>query len=59
MTTKSMGKKSGKKTHIRCRRCGETTYHRGHEICSSCGYGKSAKIRSYAWMKKKKSNHSK
>ncbi|HLC98423.1 MAG TPA: 50S ribosomal protein L37e, partial [Candidatus Nanoarchaeia archaeon] len=25
--TPSMGKKSGKKTHIFCRRCGKHTYH--------------------------------
>ncbi|MFH2020074.1 MAG: 50S ribosomal protein L37e [archaeon] len=57
--TYSMGKKSGKKTHIRCRRCGEPAYHRGHKKCSACGYGKSAKIRTYAWMKKKRLTHSK
>jgi large subunit ribosomal protein L37e len=56
--TSSHGKKSGKKTHIRCRRCGNATYHRSKEKCSSCGYGKSAKIRTYAWMKKKRLTHS-
>ncbi|MBU0536672.1 MAG: 50S ribosomal protein L37e [Nanoarchaeota archaeon] len=50
--TPSMGKKSGKKTHIFCRRCGKHTYHKRTKICSSCGYGNSAKIRSYAWQKK-------
>ncbi len=54
-----MGLKSGKRTHIRCRRCGTVAYHRGHEKCSACGYGKSAKIRTYAWMKKKRLSHSK
>ncbi|MCM2325019.1 MAG: 50S ribosomal protein L37e [Candidatus Woesearchaeota archaeon] len=57
MATGPMGKKSGKKTHIRCRRCGNATYHRRHNKCSSCGYGKSAKMRSYAWMKKKLVTH--
>jgi len=56
--TSSMGKKSGKKTHIRCRRCGEKTYHCRQSTCSSCGYGKSAKMRSYAWKKKDLLTHS-
>ncbi|MFH1505503.1 MAG: 50S ribosomal protein L37e [archaeon] len=50
--TPSMGKKSGKKTHIVCRRCGKRTYHARKKRCSSCGYGKSAKQRSYTWQKK-------
>ncbi|MEM2131211.1 MAG: 50S ribosomal protein L37e [Candidatus Woesearchaeota archaeon] len=57
--TSSHGKKSGKKSHIRCRRCGNPTYHMRKKKCSSCGYGKSSKIRTYAWMKKKKVSHSK
>ena len=48
--TASHGKKSGKVTHIRCRRCGKPTYHRSKRICSSCGYGKSRRLRSYAWQ---------
>ncbi|MBW2991281.1 50S ribosomal protein L37e [Candidatus Woesearchaeota archaeon] len=51
--TPSMGKKSGKKTHIRCRRCGKHTYHIRKKRCSSCGYGKSTRIRKYNWRKKK------
>jgi len=50
--TASFGKKSGKKTHIVCRRCGNHTYHASHKVCSSCGFGKSAKQRSYSWQKK-------
>jgi large subunit ribosomal protein L37e len=57
--TAAHGKKSGKKTHIRCRRCGEANYHRKKEKCSACGYGKSAKMRGYSWMKKKTLAHSK
>ena len=53
-----MGKKSGKKTHIRCRRCGNRTYHMRKKKCSSCGYGKSSKITGYNWQKKKKLVHS-
>lgn len=47
--TAAMGKKSGKKTHIMCRRCGQHTYHKRKKTCSSCGYGTSARIRKYAW----------
>jgi len=50
--TPSMGRKSGKKTHIYCRRCGRHTYHKSRNICSSCGYGRSSKLRSYSWQKK-------
>ena len=48
--TASMGKKSGKRTHIQCRRCGRGTYHARKKVCSSCGFGKSARLRSYAWQ---------
>ncbi|MBS3143104.1 50S ribosomal protein L37e [Candidatus Woesearchaeota archaeon] len=51
--TASMGVKSGKKNHIYCRRCGRKTYHLTRKRCSSCGYGKSARIRAYTWAKKK------
>ncbi|HLC74695.1 MAG TPA: 50S ribosomal protein L37e [Candidatus Nanoarchaeia archaeon] len=50
--TPSMGKKSGKKNMIRCRRCGSRSYHIRHKACSSCGFGKSKKLRSYAWQVK-------
>jgi len=49
--TPSMGKKSGKKLHIICRRCGKHSYHMKKKVCSSCGYGKSKKRRSYNWKK--------
>ena len=52
--TSSMGKKSGKDVHIRCRRCGKASYHKINSICASCGYGKTAKLRSYAWQKLRK-----
>ncbi len=44
-----MGRKSGKKTHIKCRRCGRNAFHMSHKVCASCGYGKSKKLRSYVW----------
>ncbi len=51
--TPSFGRHSGKKTHIRCRRCGERAYHVRKKKCASCGYGETAKIRKYNWNKKK------
>jgi len=50
--TASMGKKSGKTNMIQCRRCGKKTYHMRKKKCASCGFGKSAKLRSYTWQKK-------
>ena len=52
--TPSMGKKSGKKSHIKCRRCGEHSYHIRKKKCSSCGYGATSTIRKYNWNKKNK-----
>jgi large subunit ribosomal protein L37e len=49
--TPSMGKKSGKKTHIYCRRCGKHTYHIRKKRCASCGYGSSSRKRTYSWKK--------
>jgi len=51
--TPSMGKKSGKKNMIHCRRCGKRTYHIRKKKCSSCGFGKSSKLRSYKWKRDK------
>jgi len=53
--TPSMGKKSGK-SHLvqRCRRCGKRSYRVRKKTCSSCGYGKSSKLRRYSWQKKKR-----
>ena len=50
--TASHGRKSGKKTHIVCRRCGKRTYHASHKVCSSCGFGNGPKLRTYSWQKK-------
>ncbi|MBX8636702.1 MAG: 50S ribosomal protein L37e [Thermoplasmata archaeon] len=48
--TPSQGKHSKGKSHIICRRCGKHAYNvKG--FCASCGYGKSAKVRSYSWAK--------
>ncbi|HLD00492.1 MAG TPA: 50S ribosomal protein L37e [Candidatus Nanoarchaeia archaeon] len=51
--TASMGRKSGKKSHIRCRRCGRTAYHVNKKKCASCGYGDTPFLRKFAWNKKK------
>lgn len=37
-------------THIRCRRCGRVAYRTDKKYCAACGYGKTAKIRSYNWQ---------
>ena len=50
--TPSMGVKSGKKNFIRCRRCGRRTYHIRKKRCSSCGFGKNSKLRSYNWKRR-------
>jgi large subunit ribosomal protein L37e len=49
--TPSQGKKNVK-THVKCRRCGEKSYHVKKGVCSSCGFGKSAKRRDYEWESK-------
>ncbi|MFT4249902.1 MAG: 50S ribosomal protein L37e [Candidatus Woesearchaeota archaeon] len=50
--TPSMGRKSGKINHHKCRRCGKNAYHVRHKVCASCGFGKSSKLRSYAWAER-------
>ncbi|MBI2662697.1 50S ribosomal protein L37e [Candidatus Woesearchaeota archaeon] len=50
--TPSQGKRSGKKSHIYCRRCGKHTYHITKKRCSACGYGARTKLRKYKWSKK-------
>ncbi len=52
--TPSMGKKSGKRTTMRCRRCGKLSYHKIKHKCASCGYGETAKLRKYTWQNQKK-----
>ena len=50
--TPSFGKKSGKKSHIQCRRCGNHAFHIRKKVCASCNFGKSSKRRSYAWAER-------
>ena len=49
--TPSMGRKSGKKNMIHCRRCGSRSYHASRKVCSGCGFGRMKKMRSYNWKK--------
>ncbi len=50
--TAAQGKRSGGKSHMMCRRCGRRAYHVRHKVCSSCSFGRSGRLRSYAWSKK-------
>jgi large subunit ribosomal protein L37e len=50
--TPAMGRRSGKKNMIHCRRCGRRTYHLRKKKCAACGYGKSARMRKYKFYKK-------
>jgi large subunit ribosomal protein L37e len=43
--------RGGRRTHMQCRRCGRHSYHMQKKRCSSCGYGVTAKLRSYKWAK--------
>ncbi|MFW6110521.1 MAG: 50S ribosomal protein L37e [Thermoproteota archaeon] len=47
--TPSFGKHSGKKVHIRCRRCGRRSYHITKKRCAACGYGETAKLKKNSW----------
>ena len=49
--TGTPSKRGGRRTHITCRRCGRHAYHLQKKTCASCGYGKTAKLRSYNWAK--------
>ncbi|MFA6805693.1 MAG: 50S ribosomal protein L37e [Candidatus Methanomethylophilaceae archaeon] len=49
--TAAQGRHNSNKTHIPCRRCGKRSYHARKGVCASCGYGKTAKMRTYAWAK--------
>ena len=51
--TPAKGRRTGKKTHIRCRRCGKHAYHAQHKKCASCGFGNTKKLRKFTWFTKK------
>ena len=50
--TATRGKRAKHRVHVACRRCGYRAYHIRKRICAQCGYGKSARMRTYAWQKK-------
>ncbi|MGD0802593.1 MAG: 50S ribosomal protein L37e [Candidatus Bathyarchaeia archaeon] len=43
---------TGKRTHMRCRRCGRRAYHMRLGVCAACGFGKTPTLRHYNWMRK-------
>ena len=47
-----MGKRKRGTKHIRCRRCGRVAYRVDRKYCAACGYGRSSKIRNYAWTRR-------
>ncbi|MCS3923312.1 50S ribosomal protein L37e [Methanosalsum natronophilum] len=48
--TPSKGKRQ-KRTHAKCRRCGSVSRNIHTKICTSCGFGKSSRMRKYSWSK--------
>ncbi len=47
-----MGLHNRKQPHVTCRRCGKESYLKRKHYCSHCGYGKSSKLKAYAWNNK-------
>ncbi|MEM2874138.1 MAG: 50S ribosomal protein L37e [Candidatus Nanoarchaeia archaeon] len=50
--TPSKGKRTGKKSHLRCRRCGKHSYNFQKKHCSSCGFP-NKRLRKYSWQNKR------
>ena len=44
----SFGKKN-KRVHKICRRCGRHAFHIKKGYCAACGFGRSSRIKAYAW----------
>ncbi|WP_012194254.1 50S ribosomal protein L37e [Methanococcus maripaludis] len=51
--TPSQGKHNKGSNHIVCRRCGRRAFHVRKKVCAACGFGKSSKIKRFAWQWKK------
>ncbi|MBS7619184.1 50S ribosomal protein L37e [Candidatus Bathyarchaeota archaeon] len=43
---------TGKKIHIRCRRCGRRAYHIRLKRCAACGFGESPRLKHPSWRRK-------
>jgi large subunit ribosomal protein L37e len=43
---------TGKRIHIRCRRCGRRAYHVRLAKCAACGFGETKTLRQYNWGRK-------
>ncbi|MFH1471688.1 MAG: 50S ribosomal protein L37e [Nanoarchaeota archaeon] len=48
----SFGKMNKDGPHKMCRRCGKHSYHTSKKTCATCGFGKTAKLRTYSWQNK-------
>ncbi|RLF74597.1 50S ribosomal protein L37e [Thermococci archaeon] len=46
------GKRNRTPTHIKCRRCGRKSFNTRKGYCTSCGFGRSKRIRKYSWSHK-------
>ncbi|OYT43273.1 MAG: 50S ribosomal protein L37e [Candidatus Aenigmarchaeota archaeon ex4484_56] len=46
--TPSFGKHN-KILHVICKRCGNHSYNKKKKVCVKCGFGKSSKIKTFAW----------
>ncbi len=55
--TAAMGRRNRIRVHVRCRRCGRNSFNWSKKYCSACGFGRSKKLRSYNWVKKKKDSN--
>lgn len=55
--TPAFGKHNKEGNHIRCRRCGKHSYHKKKKVCSSCGFGATAKLRHYNWCTKSRPSY--
>jgi len=51
--TPSQGKHNKGSNHIVCRRCGRRSFHVRKKVCAACGFGRSSKIKRFAWQWKK------
>ncbi|MGH9921358.1 MAG: 50S ribosomal protein L37e [Nitrososphaerales archaeon] len=50
--TSSMGNFTRGGVHIKCRRCGNNSYHLRRKRCSNCGYP-NPRMRKYAFIRSK------